>query len=250
MIATNHVWHDPPAQLRVCAGEVHVWRLSLQQPAALVADLLQTLTPDERTRAERFRFEKHRRQFIVSRGLLRLLLGTYVGLHPAEIRFGYNRYGKPELADSHARDVQFNLSHSGEGTLVAITTERTVGVDLEQLAPKTNLTELAERFFAPREVEMLRAVPHSHRERAFYNCWTRKEAFIKACGEGFNRPLDQFVVSVHPEEPAGLLEVEGSAQEAARWCFRDLHPWDSYVGCVAVAGHGWELHCWDADILL
>jgi 4'-phosphopantetheinyl transferase len=245
MTAASGGWRPPPATLDLPPEEVHVWRVSLDVPEGCLADLRGCLAADELARADRFHFEQHRRRFVAARGSLRTVLARYLACDPAELRFRYGAHGKPALADAGALDVRFNLSHSGDGTVLAVTRGRDLGIDLERLRSFDNFEDLAGRFFAPREVAALAEVPAGERVRAFFACWTRKEAFIKASGEGLARPLDGFVVSLRAGEPARLLDVEDDPEEASRWSFRELLPWAGYVACVAVREHGLRLRCWD-----
>jgi 4'-phosphopantetheinyl transferase len=234
-------WTAAPDPLPLPKGEVHVWRLALEQPAARIEELHQLLDPGERARAERFLLERVRRQFIVGRGFLRLTLGRYLGCDPASLRFAYGNHGKPMLEGG---DVHFNLTHSQERALLGVTRVGELGVDLERARSLQDLEGIARRFFAPREVDTLLALAVQERELAFFNCWTRKEAFIKAVGEGLARALDQFEVSLQPREPARLLWVAEDEAEPGRWALEHLEPWPGYVGCVALPARGWRLRCW------
>jgi 4'-phosphopantetheinyl transferase len=225
-----------------------VWRLALDLPADAVGRLWPTLAADECDRADRFHFAVHRQRYVAGRGFLRVVLAHYLGQDPAALRFCYGPHGKPALAEARG-DLQFNLSHSGGGGLLGVTRGQEIGVDLEQVRPRGNLEELAQRFFAAGEVAALAAVDASERELAFYQCWTRKEAFIKAGGEGLARPLDQFTVSLGPGEPARLLAVAGDPEEASRWALHGLKPWPGFVACAALRGHGWAVRCWDGASL-
>lgn len=195
---------------------------------------------------ERFRFERDRRRFIVGRGVLRTILGRYLGVEPDKVQFRYSPRGKPYLAERFdSYGLRFNLAHSHELALYAFTRDREIGVDLEYVRPMPDAVEIATRFFSTRENAVFRVLPKSQELEAFYNCWTRKEAYLKATGDGLARPLDQFAVSLTPGEPARLLHVEKDLlQEIARWSFQALKPAFSYVAAVAVEGHDWRLVCW------
>jgi 4'-phosphopantetheinyl transferase len=227
-------WVTPPAVPALAGDEVHVWRFTLNLPDERRARLLETMSADEQGRSRRFHFERHRRRFIAGRGLTRLLLARYLGREPARLRFCYGTHGKPALAEGD--ELRFNVSHSGDAALLAVTRGRDLGIDLEEVRARDNLEELARRFFASDEVAALATVVAGEKEQAFFNCWTRKEAFVKALGEGLSRPLDQFTVSLRPGEPARLLAVAGDSNEAARWTFRALDPWPGFAGCLAVRG--------------
>ncbi len=245
MTATERVWLSPAADLTLSHEQVHVWRASLDLPASRVQSLQHTLTPDEQNRAARFHFERDRRHFVVARGVLRAILGRYLGVQPHQLRFCYSTYGKPALVAAPGQDtLSFNLSHSGGLALCAITRGRQVGIDLERIRTDVEHEHIAERFFSSQENAALRALPPALRAEAFFNCWTRKEAYIKASGEGLSLPLDQFDVSLVPGEPAALLDARGDAQEATRWSLRALSPGVGYAAALAVEGHGWQLECW------
>jgi 4'-phosphopantetheinyl transferase len=225
--------------------EVHVWDASLTQPAHVVESLRRSLSPDELRRAEAFRFELHRERFIVGRGLLRNLLGGYLAADPRELRFTYTKFGKPGLSEPHAAAaLRFNFSSSHEEALCCFASGREVGVDIEHLRPDVECEELAERFFSTSEREALLRLPPGDRRAAFFNCWTRKEAFIKAVGEGLSFPLDRFDVSLAPGEPASLLSVMGDAEKAARWSLKELAAPEGYAAALVVEGHGWTLRRW------
>jgi 4'-phosphopantetheinyl transferase len=245
MASLEHLWRPPPAERALSSAEVHVWRASLDQAAPCVERLQRTLSADELHRAARFHFPRDRRRFIVARGVLRDILGRYLGVHPSALGFRYSAYGKPALADvADEEALRFNVSHSHEMALFAVTCGREVGVDIEYLRREIACEEIAEHFFSVRERGSLRALPAEVKHQAFFNCWTRKEAYIKAHGEGLSLPLDQFDVSLAPGEPAALLATRSDPREALRWSLRVLTPGPDYVAAVAVEGQGWNLTCW------
>jgi 4'-phosphopantetheinyl transferase len=221
---------------------VHVWRAALSRTSGEVAALRELLSEDEVRRADRFHFPRDRALFIAARATLREILGRYLSLPPTLLRFEYNAFGKPELRDAPLR---FNLSHAGDIALYAVTAVREVGVDVEAVREGMESEEIAARFFSRREVETLMSLPRDARTRAFFDCWTRKEAYIKACGVGLSQPLDGFDVSLAPGEPAALLRTHDDPQEAARWTLCELSPGAGYVAAVAVEGSGWRLRRWE-----
>ncbi len=236
-------WLPPPAAVTIHPHEVHVWRARLDRPQAELTRWWAVLHADERQRAERFRFERDRHRFIVGRGLLRTLLSRYLRLRPEQIELAYNAYGKPEIVQTgNQTALSFNLSHSQDLALFAIAQDRHVGVDLEYVRADLADEQIAVRFFAPAEVEALRALPASQRVPAFFRCWTRKEAFIKARGEGLSLPLDQFQVSLEPD--AAVLLHTADPTEAQRWRLEPLEPAPGYTAAIAVEGHTWQLRCW------
>jgi 4'-phosphopantetheinyl transferase len=238
-------WCLPPETLILGSDEVHVWRATLDQPTSQIESFRHTLAADEQARAERFYFQRDREHFIVARGVLRSLLGFYLNKAPECLSFRYSTHGKPALAwESCGDTVCFNLSHSHGVALYAVTRGREVGIDLECIRYNLETEQIAERFFSRREISTLRALPAALRRYAFFLCWTRKEAYIKARGEGLSLPLDQFDVSLIPGEPAALLSIHPDPHEALHWSLRELIPAPGYVAALAVERHGWGLACW------
>jgi 4'-phosphopantetheinyl transferase len=239
------LWPLPPETVFLRDDEVHVWKASLKPKSPSVQSLILTLSPDERARAERFYFQRDREHFIVARGLLRVILGRYLNTEPGQLQLCYNAYGKPALScQSGSHGLRFNLSHSHELALYAITRGREIGIDIERIRPDMVENQIAERFFSPCEVRALRSLPPSLQPVGFFNCWTRKEAYIKARGKGLSLPLDQFDVSLIPGEAAAVLRVSGDPQEPSRWSPRELVPDPGYAGAVIAEGHDWRLRCW------
>jgi 4'-phosphopantetheinyl transferase len=231
-----------PEELCPRSDEVHVWTASLSRPPEEVERFEGLLSEDELQRAARFRFGRDRRRFIVARGSLREILARYVSLPPSLLRFGYNAFGKPELrGQAGPTPIRFNLSHSEDLALYAVAAGREVGVDVEFVREDVACEEVARSFFSGREVETLMVLPRDARKLAFFNCWTRKEAYIKARGAGLSLPLDAFDVSLSPGEPAALMHVRDEPREAARWSLRELSPAPGYVAALAVEGGGWRL---------
>jgi 4'-phosphopantetheinyl transferase len=247
MATIDSLWLSPPAELTLSTDDVHVWRASLDQPATYVRQLAQILCPDERERAGRFYYDRHRRRFIVRRGLLRMILGRYLGLKPGQLRFRHGPGGKPALLpppDEGGEALRFNLSHSQELALFAVTRGRELGVDLEYIRPIVAVEQIVAHFFSDRENEAFSALPPNRQLEAFFNCWTRKEAYVKARGGGLALSLKQFAVSLAPGEPAALSCTGGDPREVAGWSLRALKPGPGYVAALAVEGHDWRLTCW------
>jgi medium-chain acyl-[acyl-carrier-protein] hydrolase len=225
-------------------GDVHVWGVGLDQPEESRADLRRLLSADEEARARRFHFPRDRDRFIVCRAALRQLLGRYLSRAPGQLRFAYGAHGKPALAeDAAATGVRFNVAHSQGRALIAVTRGREVGVDLEWVRPDVATEQLAATVFSARELEALRALPPQLRTDAFFRCWTRKEAYLKATGTGLAASLDRFDVTLHPGEPAALLANRDDPTEVRRWSLGDLVPGPGFVGALAVAGQSWRAQC-------
>jgi 4'-phosphopantetheinyl transferase len=214
-------------------------------PASAIAHLQHILVPEELERASRFYFEKDRRNWIAAHALLRSILGQYLECDPRSLRFTTNSYGKPSLVSLAAgKQLHFNLSHSGDLALFAFAYEGEVGVDVEQMRAGIDYKELATRFFSAHERTALEALAADLQHEAFYLCWSRKEAYIKARGKGVSLPLDQFDVSLVPGEPARLLGSREEPGAVERWSLYALSPGSGYAGALAVEGSGWQLRCW------
>jgi 4'-phosphopantetheinyl transferase len=240
---SDKIWPLSPGKVVLPHHEVHVWMVSLDVPEPIRIGHFCNLSRDEKERAERFYFDRDRFRYIVARGVLRRLIGLYLDLNPANIQFIYSDYGKPFL-DRKETALTFNVSHSGDLALLAFSYNRLIGVDVERIRPLSDAKPIAERFFSPTEYNQFITVPEKLEVEAFFNCWTRKEAYIKAIGDGLSYPLDVFDVTLLPGEPAKLLHVEGSEAEAAKWTLHSLKPDADYLGAIIAEGNDWELACW------
>ena len=232
-------WSDPPASLTLATGEVHVWRLALDQPENVVAEFRATLDSGELERAGRFHFEKHRRHFVVGRGGLRFVLARYLDFKPGRFRFSYGAYGKPALV---SEGLRFNMSHSHGLALFAVALDRELGVDVEHVRADFATEDIARRFFSRAEVATFNALEKDEQVAAFFRCWTRKEAYIKAIGRGLSEPLDAFDVTLAPGEAAALLRAERG--DASRWAMFDIDAGDDYAGALAVEAPVSKIHLW------
>lgn len=209
------------------------------------AGLHALLSDDEKRRAGRFHFERDRRRYVHGRGALRVLLGDYLHVTPGNVAFDYNRYGKPALdGAAGGRGIKFNVSHSHGRALVAVTKVGEVGVDIEYVRTDVECDSIAERYFTAREAAALRSLPPALRRQAFFDCWARKEAYVKAVGGGLSLGLKSFDVTLKPGEPAALLGTRLPTPEAARWSLRELRPGPGFAAAVAVEGRAWQLRCW------
>lgn len=238
-------WSAPLQPLLLEHDQVHVWRVPLDLPMSRVEDLRRTLVAAEVRRAERYRFDRDSRRFIVARGVLREILSRYLGTEAHRLRLGHGPRGKPYLlGETGEGALCFNVAHANELALYAVTRGRKIGVDIEYMERDPVPVGIAERFFSPREVAGLRALPPDVQRQAFFNGWTRKEAYVKATGDGLALPLDQFDVTLDPREPAALLSVNTNPQEASRWTLQSLEPGSGYAAALAVEGRGWRLERW------
>jgi 4'-phosphopantetheinyl transferase len=206
--------------LQLAREEVHCWCVALDVSAGTVAGLHATLSPDERQRSARRRFARDQRRFIVARGVLRALLGHYLGTDPGRVRFGYNAFGKPALSPADDAWLKFNLSHAGDLALIAVAADADLGVDVEQVRDLHDLAEVARQVLSPAEADYLDRLPGHRRARAFFSCWTKQEACVKARGNGLD--------SAAAELPVG-------------WSLYTLRPAPGYVGALVVKGSGWRV---------
>jgi 4'-phosphopantetheinyl transferase len=228
---------------QLASDEVHTWCGSLDVPPETSACLYTTLTPGERQRSARFQFDRDRQRFIVAHGVLRDLLGRYLRIPPGQIRFVYNEYSKPDLTPEFGTRLKFNLSHSADLALIAIATGSDVGVDVEYIRPQCNDADIARSFFSSIEVEYLSALPSHRYAEAFFSCWTKKEAYVKARGKGLAIPLDSLSVplTTDPEETPLDLRAPDDIVAARRWSLYTLRPAPGYAGALAIEGSGWRL---------
>jgi 4'-phosphopantetheinyl transferase len=230
--------HEHPALHR---GEVHIWRASLECEPAVLGDLETALCASETARAARFHFPRDRNYFVAGRGILRTLLGAYLGKSPESLKFIYGPQDKPALeTQDPSFPVNFNLSHSHGLAVYGFALAREVGVDVELIRPEFTGDDIAERYFSSRELTELRALPQDLRAEGFFNCWTRKEAYVKARGEGLQIPLKDFDVSLTPGKAPTLESVDSS-----RWSLRSFEPAPRYVAAVVAEGKDLKLLRWD-----
>jgi 4'-phosphopantetheinyl transferase len=240
------MWRYPQEPLAWSNGELHVWRASLAIDDDLLEFLHQILSNDERERAAKFHFERDRRRFVAAHGTLRRILARYVVLEPPRLQFTCNAFGKPELIPTAGiGPLMFNLSHSHEIAVCAVTTGCEVGIDVEYAHSLVGDLRIARQFFSPFEVAQLMRLAGHEQRRAFLTCWTRKEAYIKARGQGLSIPLDQFDVSLIPGEPAALIATRDESDLVADWNLCDLDLGPDYVGALAYAGPARAVNYWD-----
>lgn len=215
----RHPFRIREAGLKLTRGEVHIWRIELDCPPSTIAALLAELSPDEQKRSSQIHALKLRKRWIVSRGALRRILGSYLHAEPSALKFRVGAYGKPELDWPH-ENISFNLAHSCDLALLAVVISVRVGVDAEHIDREVKAGDISRLFFASAETSAILALPRDQRLGAFFATWTRKEAFIKALGCGLSFPLSRFAVTVNPEEPARLISVDWD--DPTRWSLIDL----------------------------
>ena len=239
------MWNLPPLELTLSKSDVHVWRAKLDLPIERVQQLAEILSADEVRRAERFYFEQDRVRFIVGRGILRTILSCYLGIAANQLQFCYSSRGKPDLVQKLGGDrLRFNLSHSQGLVLYAVTRDHAIGIDVEHIRPIAEADQIVKSFFSDYEKKVYHNLPPHQKQVAFFNCWTRKEALIKAIGEGLALPLDSFDVFITPGEPAKLLRIKGD-EASKHWSIQELTIDRNYASALAVEGHDWNLSCWE-----
>ena len=238
-------WNAPPTQLLFSGKDVHIWQAVLDLPSIRVQELKENLSIDERIKSEHFRFERDRSQFIAAHGILRRILGCYLGVEPGAIRFCYEKRGKPRLQNAFAKTgIRFNLSHSKGLALYVFTRGHEAGIDIEFIREMSEMEQIAEQFFSVRDRVFLGALPRSEKMEAFFKLWTQKEAFVKATGAGLSNPSDTSDVSVAPGKLLELLRIFGTTQEGPKWSMWEVMPDEEFASAVVVEGESWEVQYW------
>src|SRR5260370_20861657 len=223
------------APLVLPENEVQLWRADLEAIGADESRWQTVLSSDEAARAARFHFPRDRQRFVASRGVLRTILAGYLAIDPAGVNFSYSNKEKPSLGPAHAEsDVTFNVSHSGGIALFAFTRQSEIGIDVEHVRRDFDLDAIARRFFSTHEQNQLAALPKDEKVEAFFRCWTRKEAYIKATGDGLSLPLSQFDVSLLAGETNALLATRPVASQAGRWLLREVPAGPGYMAALCV----------------
>ena len=220
------IWQPPEARPLLADDAVHFWRIRLDQTAWPFADLWALLSEDEQARATRFYFERDRRRFTVGKAAVRLILARYLDTTPARLLFNYGPNGKPGI-----QELEFNFSNSEELGLLGVSRSFDLGVDLEHLRPVADFERIAARFYSENELQILKGLPPEKQQPAFFNAWTRKEAYLKATGKGLSRSLREIEVSLVPGEPARFLS---RLPELTNWSLKSLTPKAGFIGAVAV----------------
>jgi 4'-phosphopantetheinyl transferase len=223
-------------------SDIHVWCASLNVSPQDLSYYRSILSKDEVGRAMRFVFEKDRSHYIAGRGLLRVILGSYLDLEPAQLEFAYGPHGKPALNLRLTDKVfEFNLSHSKDRAFYAFNWNRRVGVDIEYLIPMADMDDFAEQFFTPRESAWINALSGKQKEDAFFKTWTCKEAFLKANGSGLAVPINQVEISLEIEETVELISIGDDKEQIANWRLEMFNPFPGYQAALAVEGHAGQI---------
>jgi len=237
-MATSLPWLPAAKPPALAEKELDVWRASLGLSPEKLENLEATLTAEEKERAGKFLVPGARESFVAARGILRELLGAYLGIGAGQVKFRFGAQGKPFLAAIHDSPLSFNMSHSHGMGLFAFAESSEIGVDIEQVRTDFKGMEIASRFFSEQEITELKKLPTLKANEAFFGYWTRKEAYVKAHGEGLSIPLSSFTVSLSAQEQ--LLEVEGAA-----WSCFALEPATGFAGALVARGENWRLRRWE-----
>jgi 4'-phosphopantetheinyl transferase len=235
-------WLSRNEPIPLAENEIHIWRASTNLPQPVGKQLARWLSPDELSRSERYRFDRDRMRFIASRGILRMLLGSYLEMAPNQLIFDYSLHGKPNLSPvSTQTPIQFNLSHSEDICLFAFTKNARIGVDLEYLHPIPDVDQICERYFSAGEKRTMRSLPEDQKLEAFFTGWTRKEAYVKALGGSLLPALDQFEVSLLPGESSSWIKDVKHPEMNDIFVLISLVPLAGYLAAIAVENKPWVM---------
>jgi 4'-phosphopantetheinyl transferase len=228
------VWEQAPSSLSLEPSELHLWRIGLRQAEWIRDSCRQVLDADEAERAARFHFLADRDRFLIAHGAIRHILAAYLNIAPKAVRFTYGRQGKPELA-SEDLDLRFNLSHSSDLAIAAFVRGTCVGVDIEWVRTNVSCMEIAERYFSAEEIARLENVPTDQQREAFFDIWTRKEAYVKACGGGLSVPLNSFAMPFGSvEQPVPFQTTGAKSDEITSGTMYVLAPLPGYKAAAIV----------------
>jgi len=231
-VASDQAWVRGPLSPCIAANETHLWKIDLRCEGT--AEMNASLSRAEHDRAARFHFDRDRQRFLIAHASLRMILGRYLDVAPASLEFAQNEFGKPFLINPEAAGFHFNLSHSEDVALVSVTRDREVGVDVEYMRKQFATIDVAENFFSVAEVYTLTGLDPESRTQGFFNCWTRKEAYIKARGEGLSLSLESFDVSLAPDVPVALLQTRFDPSDVSRWSLHEVFPAPNYAAAIAI----------------
>ena len=239
------LWLTPPSRWPLYGSEIHVWAASLRVSVEKLAGFESTLSMDEQERAGRFHFEPDRNDFVSGRGILRAILGSYLKIEPNQVHFEYGAFGKPILANQTANSrLHFNLAHSDGVFLTAVSRLCPVGVDVEHNRMIANPDDLVKQVLSKTEAVDWQSLPNDSKTAAFYNLWTRKEACLKATGDGITERLQEFAVSFMPDEPARVVKSPEMLPSTGGWTVIELNPVPGYTAALAVPNSEFNLSCW------
>lgn len=237
-------WRQPPEHLTLLPNTVDVWRGIVDCSKTSLQDLWNILSQEERDRALRFKFFHHRDRYIAARGILRRILGKYLLLEPGTLSFSTGPRGKPYLDDQNSVVCQFNVAHSHDLALYAVSQTQEVGIDVENHRKDIDYERMIPRILTETEASQFWTLPQSDRQNAFFSYWTKKEAYLKARGDGLGFPLKHITVGVTTDQTKGLLPIHGDPDESTRWSLKELVPGPGYSAAVVAAGSGWKIRSW------
>jgi len=244
MLSLDKQWVDSPLTVALAPAEVHIWYSSLEHSTRGIAHLSRLLSQEERVRAAQFHFEQGRKHFTVGRGKLRTLLGRYLAIPPEQVQFAYEAHGKPYLREPQHK-IHFNVSHSHGVALYAFVLDHAIGVDLERIQTLPNMVSIVDRFFSVQEQKSFHALPADQQTAAFFGAWTRKEAYLKACGDGLSTPLSQFEVTFAPGDATKIITIAGSTHGINEWSLQDITLSSEYKAAFVVKGkEQWVVRHW------
>lgn len=229
------VWQSPSYPPVLDKHKVHIWRANLDLPESKVVYLATFLSTEELYRANKFRFPEHKRRFMVARAILRQLLGNYLDTSPESVQFNYGDRGKPKILESNTpSSLQFNISHSQEYALFGFTTGNLIGVDLEYFRKMPDAAKIAQRFFSPKEFDLIKNLTPEQQSRAFLKLWTAKEAYLKAIGTGLTGSLANIEIDFNEDSSTLLFAINGNTIAQNNWSIYSCIPANNYAGAIAI----------------
>ena len=238
-------WQPTPDDLTLSTGHVDIWKCCVKLGDDQIGELSSLLSTEEKARAQRLKIAEKQNQFIIARGRLRQNLGKYLNLDQHAFKFEYAVHGKPYMEERwQGHEISFNVSHSHNFILIAMSLDHQLGIDIEKIQHGKDHTALARRFFSKREQAELTVLPEEIKTRAFYSCWARKEAFVKAVGDGITYGLDTFDVSVHPDETKPLINIHTNSGEDITWSVFNIPMDEDYMAALAVTDNTVSVRCW------
>ena len=231
-------------KIELLENNVHIWSTNLKLSSGQIEELSTILSPDEKERANKFYFERDKNRFIIARGTLRKILSHYLNIEPKKLQFTYSDRGKPYLTNTA---ILFNLSHSQDLALYAITKINLIGIDLEYIRPMNDAKNLAKRFFSIREYNLISQLPPQKQQETFFKIWTCKEAYLKAKGDGLGGSLEKVEICLTPEKPVEFFSINGDIEEASHWYLYQFIPQPNYIAAVVVAEKNQKLSFWQIN---
>ncbi|MGK7922688.1 MAG: 4'-phosphopantetheinyl transferase superfamily protein [Trichodesmium sp.] len=236
--------NPPEKKLELSENDVHIWSTKLKLSSSQIEELSKILSSDEIDRANKFHFKRDRNRFIIARGTLRKILSKYLKIEPTKLGFSYSDRGKPYLTNT---SILFNLSHSQDLALYAITKVNLIGIDLEYIRPMNDAENLAKRFFSAQEYKLINQLPPQQQQETFFKLWTCKEAYLKATGDGLAGGLEKVEISLNPEQPVEIFSINGDIKAASDWHLYQFIPEPNYIATVAVVGKNQSFSFWQIN---